>query len=163
MAFRPTTNMEQLLEYRQHLLDRYEQVTRQFCEAVETAAHQKVQKDAEEWDVHQIAAHTRDTEKLVYGSRVRRTLEENDPLFENFDGEAYMADHYHADEPLASILTELADSVRTNIALLRDLPSEAWTRPSRHETYGGGFTIQTWVERGLAHIEEHWKTVTGSQ
>jgi len=40
--------MEQLLEYRQRLLDRYEQVTRQFCEAVETAARQKVQKDAAE-------------------------------------------------------------------------------------------------------------------
>ena len=155
--------MEQLLEYRQHLLDRYEQVTRQFCEAVETAARQTVQNEAEGWDVHQIAAHTRDTEKLVYGLRVRRTLEEENPLFENFDGEAYMADQYRADEPLASILTELADSVRANIAHLRDLPSEAWTRPSRHETYGGGFTIQTWVERGLAHIEEHWKTVTENQ
>jgi hypothetical protein len=153
--------MEQLLEYRQHLLDRYEEVTRQFCEAVETATSQKVQNEAEEWNVHQIAAHTRDTEKLVYGLRVRRTVEEENPLFENFDGEAYMEEHYHADEPLASILNELLDTVRANIARLRTLPSEVWTRPSRHETYGGGFTIQTWVERGLTHIEEHLKTVMG--
>lgn len=153
--------MEQLLEYRQRLLDRYEETTRQFCEAVETAASQKVQNEAEEWNVHQIAAHTRDTEKLVYGLRVRRTLEEDDPLFENFDGQTWMDEHYRTDEPLASILDELADSVRTNIARLRSLPSEAWTRPSRHETYGGGFTIQTWVERGLAHLEEHLATVIG--
>jgi hypothetical protein len=153
--------MEQLLEYRQHLLDRYEEVTRQFCEAVETATSQKVQNEAEEWNVHQIAAHTRDTEKLVYGLRVRRTIEEENPLFENFDGQAWMDEHYRADESLASILDELADSVRTNLARLRSLPSEVWTRPSRHETYGGGFTIQTWVERGLTHIEEHLKTVMG--
>lgn len=151
--------MEQLLEYRQRLLDRYEEVTRQFCEAAQAAAGQTVPKEAAGWNVHQIAAHTRDVEKMVYGLRVRRTLEEENPLFENFDGDAYMAKHYRADEPLASILTELADTVRTNIARLRTLPSEAWARPSRHETYGGGFTLQTWVERGLAHIEEHWKAI----
>jgi DinB superfamily len=153
--------MEQLLEYRQRLLNRYEDAARQFCEAVETATSPDRPREADAWDVHQIAAHTRDTEKLVYGLRVRRTLEEDDPLFENFDGQAWMDEHYRADEPLASILDELADSVRTNIARLRSLPPEAWTRPSRHETYGGEFTIQTWVERGLAHIEEHLKTVTG--
>lgn len=153
--------MEQLLEYRQRLLDRYEAAAREFREAVETAADPTVPREAGGWSVHQLAAHTRDVEKLVYGLRVRRTLEEDDPLFENFDGDAYMAEHYRADEPLASILDELADSVRGNAARLRGLPPEAWTRTSRHAAYGGGFTVQTWVERALAHIEEHLKTVTG--
>jgi hypothetical protein len=155
--------MEQLLEYRTHLLDRYEAATRQFCEAVETAARSKVQNEASGWDAHQIAAHTRDVEKMVYGLRVRRTLEEDDPLFENFDGDAYMAAHYNPEEPLASILDELAASVRDAVARLRSIPPETWTRPSRHETYGAGFTAQTWVERSLAHVEEHLKTVISEQ
>ncbi len=153
--------MEQLLEYRQHLLERYEEAAHEFREAVETVDSPKVPREADGWNVHQIAAHTRDVERMIYGLRVRRSLEEENPLFENFDGDAWMAEHYNTDEPLASILDELADSVRTNVARLKRLPPEAWTRPSRHETYGGGFTVQTWVERGLAHIEEHLKTVIG--
>lgn len=153
--------MEQLLEYRQKLLDRYASAAREFREAVEAAPRPNVPREAGGWSIHQIAAHTRDVEKLVYGTRIRRTLEEHDPLFENFDGDAYMTEHYRADEPLASILDELAASVQDNAARLRDLPSAAWTRLSRHETYGGGFTAQTWVERALAHIEEHLQTVKG--
>lgn len=155
--------MDQLLEYRARLLDRFEEATRQFCEAVETATQPNVPSEANGWSVHQLAAHTRDTEKMVYGLRIRRTLEEDDPIFENFDGDAYMAAHYNPEEPLASILDELADSVRANVARLRSLPPEAWTRPSRHETYGAGFTAQTWVERALAHVEEHLKSVIGNQ
>lgn len=155
--------MEQLLEYRSHLLNRYEEATRQFCEAVEAEAQPNVPMEAGGWSIHQLAAHTRDVEKMVYGLRVRRTLDEDDPLFENFDGDAYMAAHYNPEEPLASILNELAASVRDAVARLRSLPSEAWTRPSRHETYGSGFTAQTWVERALAHVEEHLKAVVSDQ
>lgn len=154
--------MDQLLEYRQRLLARYEAATREFREAVETATSPNSPIEAGGWSAHQIASHTRDVEKMVYGLRVRRTLEEDDPLFENFDGDAWMAEHYRADEPLASILDELVGSVQEAVARLRGLPPEAWTRPSRHATFGGGFTAQTWVERALAHIEEHLKSVTGA-
>jgi hypothetical protein len=155
--------MDQLLEYRQCLLTRYEAAAHNFRTAVETATNPNVPYEADGWSVHQIAFHARDVEKMVYGLRVRRTLEEDNPLFENFDGDAWMAEHYRADEPLASILDELAGSVQAAAARLMRLPPEAWTRESRHATYGGGFTAQTWVERALAHIEEHLKSVRGEQ
>jgi len=155
--------LDQLLEYRQHLLARYEAAAREFCAAVETATRPEVPREADGWSVHQVAAHTRDVEKMVYGMRVRRTLEEDNPLFEDFDGKAWMEEHYRAGEPLASILDELAGSVQAAVARLRGLPSAAWTRPSRHAAYGGGFTTQAWVERSLAHIEEHLKTVISNQ
>ena len=151
--------MEQLLEYRQRLLARYEEAARELRGALESAASPKVTRAADEWNVHQIAVHARDAEKLVYGLRIRHILEEDDPLFANFDGDAWMTEHYDPNEPLASVLDELLDSVRTTIARLKELPSEAWARTSRHETYGAGFTTQIWVERGLAHLEEHLKTV----
>ncbi|OIN89200.1 MAG: hypothetical protein AUJ21_10065 [Anaerolineae bacterium CG1_02_58_13] len=155
--------MDQLLEYRQRLLARCEAAAREFCAAVETATRPEVPREADGWSVHQVAAHTRDVEKMVYGMRVRRTLEEDNPLFEDFDGKAWMEEHYRAGEPLASILDELAGSVQAAVARLRGLPSAAWTRPSRHAAYGGGFTTQAWVERSLAHIEEHLKTVISNQ
>ncbi|MEW5939904.1 MAG: DinB family protein [Chloroflexota bacterium] len=152
--------MEQLIEYRNQLLARLEESTREFCKACLAAPARPVASEAGEWGVHQIAAHTRDSETQVYGARIQRSLAEEDPLFPNFDGEAWMAEHYDPNEPLASILDELAASVSQTVASLRAAPTEAWSRPSRHETYGAGFTTQTWVERSLAHIEEHLKTVS---
>jgi len=58
------------------------------------------------WNVHPLAAHTRDVDKLVYGMRARRTLEEDNPLFENFDGDAYMAEHYDAQAIPQKVLPE---------------------------------------------------------
>jgi len=144
----------------EELLEQYEESAREFCRAVKAVSNPLVKIEGSEWNAHQLAVHTRDVETLVYGLRLRRTLEENDPLFTNFDGDAWMAEHYDPNEPLASVLDELLASVLANAARLRNLPPEAWTRTSRHEAYSGSFTAQTWLERSLAHIEEHLKTVS---
>lgn len=151
--------MNPLLDYRSNLVDQLEaaaEVFRATCLAVRDP-FRAVDEDG--WNTHQLAVHTRDVDKLAYGLRARRTAQEERPVFPNFDGEAWMADHYNRDEPLASILDELSVSVNETAALLRNLPPEAWSRVSSHEVYGDGFTLQTWVERGLAHIREHQETV----
>jgi hypothetical protein len=53
--------------------------------------------------------------------------------------------------------------VESFAAMLRALPAEAWSRESRHAIMGNGFTLQTWVERDLAHIEEHIATVNSAR
>jgi hypothetical protein len=151
--------MDQLYEYRGHLLDRYNGAAREFRQAA--LSHASHPRGEGEWSVHQLAAHTRDVQELVYGARIRRTLEEENPLFENFDGDVWMANHYKPDEPLETILDSLVKAVDGMVTQLRGIASAAWTRPSRHATYGADFTLQTWVERGLAHIEEHLNTVKG--
>lgn len=153
--------MEQLYDYRARLLERYRAAAREFQRAVISAVKSSPHQKEGEWSIHQLAAHTRDVEKMVYGVRIRRTLGEENPLFENFDGDAWMAQHYRTDEPVESILKELMESVEEAAAQLAGIPPAAWARPSRHATYGNDFTLQTWVERGLAHIEEHLKSVTG--
>ncbi|HET9910033.1 MAG TPA: DinB family protein, partial [Anaerolineales bacterium] len=75
------------------------------------------------------------------------------------DGDTYMAEHYNAKEPLNEILNELVENIESLINMLRTLPEEAWARRSRHATLGSGFTLQTWVERSLAHIEEHLESI----
>jgi len=151
--------MKQLLEYRSKLIDRLEFVTEEFHKACLAIGDPFKAIDEDGWNTHQLVAHTRDVDKLVYGLRARRTATEDDPVFQNFDGEAWMAAHYTSDEPLESILDELSASVKETASMLRALPPEAWNRESSHEIYGGGFTLQTWVERGLAHIQEHLDTV----
>jgi hypothetical protein len=39
------------------------------------------------------------------------------------------------------------------------LKREDWSRLSSHQSAGNELTVQVWVERGLAHIEEHLKSL----
>jgi hypothetical protein len=147
--------MNQLLEYRLKLVGQLESAAEEFRQACMRVREPFKAVDEGGWNAHQVAAHTRDVDEKVYGLRIRRTVEEDQPVFQDFDGDAWMAENYNPDEPLASILDELSASVKKTVSLLRELPPETWSRESGHEIYGDGFTLQTWVERGLAHIREH--------
>ena len=151
--------MKELLEYRRSLLERLVDTVHEFRTACLDVKDPFAPMDADGWNIHQIAAHTRDVDKLAYGLRARRTAVEDNPEFQNFDGDAYMAENYSASESLDEILRELVENVEGLAEMLRDLPSEAWARLSSHSTFGQSLTLQTWVERDLAHIEEHLETV----
>ena len=151
--------MKELIEYRNLLIDKLVSATKEFREACLAVKDAHLPLGESEWDVHQITAHTRDVNDLVYGLRAKRTAQEDNPEFQNFDGDAYMEEHYDANEPLNEMLDKFVESVETLCDFLRSLPAESWSRESRHITFGGGFTLQTWIERNLAHIEEHLKTV----
>jgi hypothetical protein len=155
--------MKELEEYRTKLIKRLEDTARAFRE--ECLAVQDIYAPLEPggWNVHQIAVHTRDEDKLVYGLRVRRTSLEENPEFPNFDGETYMAEHYSAQESLSELLAGFVESVEALAGYLRGLPPEAWSRVSRHTTLGSGLTLQSWVEKDLAHITEHLEEVKRSK
>ena len=150
--------MKELIEYRVKMIVRLGEAAREFrfaCEAVSDP----FEKIEGEWTLHQIASHIRDTEKLVYGARIQRTLNENNPEFKDFDADAWMAKHYNPQEPLADILNEFTKNVDALCKTLQAMPQEAWSRESRHDTFGGELTLQLWVERSMAHIEEHLQAV----
>ena len=151
--------MKELNEYRRQLIDRLVDAAERFRKACLAVKDPHAPLEAGGWNVHQVAVHTRDVDKLVYGSRARRTAVEDNPEFPNFDGEAYMAEHYDANESLKALLDDFVENIESFAGMLLQLPAEAWSRESRHATMGGGFTLQTWVERDLAHIEEHVTTV----
>lgn len=151
--------MKELAEYRVNLMERLENSARAFRHECLKVADAFTPVNAEGWTVHQIAVHTRDVDELVYGLRVRRTAVEENPEFPNFDGEAYMAANYNASEPLDKVVNSLVENIQALVELLHALPMEAWSRLSRHTTLGHDLTLQTWVEKDLAHIEEHLKTV----
>jgi hypothetical protein len=150
--------MNELLIYRQNLVDRTLVASQEFCAACRSV--KDIRTPIEEgWNAHQLAAHTRDVDMMVYGLRARRTVEEDNPMFESFDADTHNAQHYDPNEPLERILDEFKTNMSAMVSWLRSLPPEAWSRESRHVTLGSGFAMQTWVERGLAHIEEHLASV----
>ncbi len=151
--------MRELDEYRDRLLDRLSEAADEFRLASLAVKNPYAPLEPGGWSVHQLAVHTRDVDRLVYGARARRTLDEENPLFEDFDGDSYLAQHYERREPLPEVLEALVVSIDALGKLLREMPAEAWSRVSRHETQSGSITLQAWVERGLGHIEEHLATV----
>ena len=70
-----------------------------------------------------------------------------------------MAANYRTSDPLDEVLDQLVENVRALVGWLQSLPPEAWSRVSRHSTLGSNLTLQSWVEKDLAHIEEHLKGV----
>ena len=151
--------MKELAEYRVNLMQKLEDSAQAFREECLKASDPYAPFDAAGWNVHQIAVHTRDVDELVYGLRARRTAVEENPEFPNFDGEAYMSSNYNSSEPLKEVVDSLVMNVRSLVELLGALPSEAWSRVSRHTTLGSDLTLQTWVEKDLAHIQEHLETL----
>lgn len=151
--------MTELEEYRANLIQRLDDAAEAFREACLAATDLTAPQQSSDWSVHQIAVHTRDVNRLVYGTRARRTGLEDNPEFENFDGDAYMAEHYDPEEPLNNVLDGFVTSVKALADWLRELPDANWSRASRHATLGSGITLQSWVEKNLAHIEEHLKDV----
>ena len=151
--------MEQSKQDGKILIDRLGQVDNEFRSACLAArdAYAPVEKGG--WNVHQLAVHVRDSEAQVYGLRARRTLLEDDPFFPNFDGEAYLAAHYDPQESLQVVLDGFVEKIESLAAMLRAMPEEAWSRPSRHESQGSGLTLKVWVEREANHIEEHYVSV----
>lgn len=146
--------MKELMEYREKLVGRLQETAGEFCIAC-ASVRDPFTKLGDGWDLHQTASHTRDVQKLVYGMRISQTLSEENPRFEGFDADKWMAEHYNPQEPLAEILQELENHVVELCDVLRGLPNEAWSRVSAHDELGGGLTLQLWVERSLAHINEH--------
>jgi hypothetical protein len=151
--------MKELLEYRMNLMEKLEVAAKAFRAECLAVPNPYEPLEAGGWSAHQTAVHTRDVDKLVYGLRVRRTALEDNPQFPNFDGEAYMANHYDSKESFSELLDGFVHSIEALIELLRALPPEAWSRVSRHTTLGRGLTLQTWVEKNLGHIEEHLEAV----
>lgn len=151
--------MKELEEYRMNLMERLEDTAKAFRDECLAVPDPYAAPEPGSWNVHQIAVHTRDVDKFVYGLRVRQTALEENPKFASFDGEAFMAEHYDAQEPLDELLTGFVQNIEALIELLRALPVEAWSRVSRHTTLGRDLTLQSWVEKNLAHIEEHLEEV----
>jgi DinB superfamily len=151
--------MKELEEYRKGLMEKLEDAAKAFRAECLAAKDPYTPVEKDNWNIHQIAVHTRDVNELVYGLRARRTALENNPEFQNFDGEAYMAEHYDPKESLSELLNGFVENVEALIELLRALPVEGWSRMSSHAKLGSGLTLQSWIEKDLAHIEEHLETV----
>jgi hypothetical protein len=94
------------------------------------------------WSIGEILAHLRDVEREAFQVRLRRTLDEDNPLFELWDQDRAASDRNYVEQSGREAL-EAFTAARTETAdTLERVPVEQWGRVGVHP------------ERGAATLEE---------
>jgi hypothetical protein len=104
------------------------------------------------WSPLEYGCHVRDVFRL-YDHRLHRMLDEDDPLFDNWDqDETAIAERYWAQDPVA-VAGELEDAAETLAASFASVHGDQWARPGRRSD-GAVFTVESFA-RYMIHDPIH--------
>jgi len=107
------------------------------------------------WNAREIVCHLADCE-LVFAFRLRQTLAENDHVIQPFDQDKW-ARHYSACTA-AEALEVFSSLRRWNLALIRTLPHEAFSKKVTHPERGE-MTFKVIVETMAGHDINHLRQI----
>ena len=80
--------------------------------------------------------HLADLEREGFGARIRRLLEEEDPFLPDFDGARLAREREYRSRSLEEGLSAFRNERAANLARLRAVEREQWTRAGRQEGVG---------------------------
>jgi hypothetical protein len=95
--------------------------------------------DPSTWSPLEYACHVRDVLRL-YDVRLQLMLEQDDPLFADWDQDAAAVDGHYGEQDPDVVAGELAAAAATVAASFDALPPEQWARPGRRSD-GAQFTV----------------------
>ncbi|UZN03551.1 DinB family protein [Cellulomonas sp. S1-8] len=105
------------------------------------------------WSTLEYGAHVRDVMR-VFGTRVRLMVEQDDPLFDDWDQDATaLADRYDLQDP-AVVADELARASSAMADRLDAVPADGWDRTGRRSN-GSVFTVRTLTRYFLHDVVHH--------
>jgi DinB superfamily len=109
----------------------------------------------DEWSIHAVLAHLRDTEQQVFLKRTKRILgAAQPPSVENFDQVQWNRDHYSPEEPRQKIIAEFRAARRGLLRLLRKTTDKDWSRWAVHPEYGR-ISIEYLATHDYSHTLDH--------
>lgn len=109
--------------------------------------------DEDTWSPTEYACHVRDVFRLFAG-RAALMLEQDDPLFENWDqDETAVAEHYELQDP-ADVAPQLVEAGNRIADTFDAVPDDAWSRTARRSD-GAEFTVATLAQYFIHDIEHH--------
>lgn len=103
-----------------------------------------------EWSLKEVMAHLMDLERTLFLPRLRRTAEEDTPVFEAFDPVAWAAQRDWRAGDFADDLAGFAAARRETIAFLASLPPGAADRPAL-----SGFFGPVTLAQYATHVADH--------
>ncbi len=105
------------------------------------------------WSPTEYGCHVRDV-FAVFAERVALMLDQDDPLFANWDqDETALVERYDLQEP-AAVSCELSAAGERFAALVEVVPDDGWPRPGRRSN-GSRFTVATLVVYFLHDLVHH--------
>ena len=105
------------------------------------------------WSTLEYGCHIRDVHR-IFNHRVRLMLDEDEPLFPNWDqDETARADDYGSQDP-AAVATELFDAANIVADTYTGVPADAWSRRGLRSN-GSEFTVSSIAIYHLHDIVHH--------
>jgi hypothetical protein len=109
---------------------------------------------AGEWSARETLIHVRNVLVMVYGLRIRRLLYEREPVFADYDEEAFRREDLARGEPVDELVRMIAAEHEQIACLLHGLPADRWERAGRHPERGA-MSVASLAAQVGAHTVEH--------
>lgn len=124
-----------------------------------TSPEAAVRPDPAVWSPLEYGCHVRDVLTL-YDRRLHMMLDEEDPLFDNWDQDETASEQAYADQDPAEVLADIESESEQLIASLEQIDETQWARPGRRSD-GAVFTLDTFARYFLHDVVHHGWDVTG--
>jgi hypothetical protein len=108
-----------------------------------------VRPTPEVWSRLEYACHVRDVH-LLFAERVRLMLEQDDPVFANWDQDATAVEKRYDEQDPSVVSVELVESAADVAALYAGVTGASWDRPGRRSN-GSVFTV---ASIGVYHLHD---------
>ena len=109
---------------------------------------------AGEWSARETLIHVRNVIVMVYGLRIRRLLYERDPVFADYDEEAFRREDLARREPVDELVRMITAEHEQIARLLDGLPADRWERAGRHPERGP-MSVASLAGQVGSHTVEH--------
>ena len=100
------------------------------------------------WSIGELICHLRDVEREVFQTRLHRTLNEDQPVFELWDQERAAEERDYTSQNAREALADLRQLRRETVSMLESVPLGAWDRIGVHPERGPA-TVEQQVTRQI--------------
>jgi len=105
------------------------------------------------WSRLEYACHVRDVHR-IFGKRLTSMLEQDNPVFENWDQDATAVEDRYDEQDPATVSVELVEAAADVAAIYAGVRPDQWQRPGRRSN-GSEFTVETLGRYHLHDVVHH--------
>ncbi len=109
------------------------------------------------WSICEVLNHLTEVEKLVIGSRAKRILDEELPLFVDYDRDARYAEGAYANDDGELALENFRKARSSSLAWLENIRPSDWKRRGMHHVVGEvelSQILSLWAFHDLSHMRQ---------